>query len=71
MDLLHRAIDVAMGEAGEADMTILIMATEIFEPVVVNAQYLVRGLGVVQLGRGAEDAVNHLGVDTVRLLVER
>ena len=52
-------------------MTILIMATEIFEPVVVDAQHLVRGLGVVQLGRRAEDAVNHLGVDTVRLLVER
>jgi hypothetical protein len=42
---------------------------EIGEPLVVDAQHLARRLVVLDADRGAEDAVEHLGLHTVALLV--
>ena len=67
--LLHRLVDAAVGQAGEADMAVGVMAAEFLQPVVVDAQHLVRGFHVVELRGGAEDAVDDLGVDAVRLHV--
>jgi hypothetical protein len=42
---------------------------ELDEPVIVDAQHLVSGLVVVEAAGGAEDAVQHLGLDAVTVLV--
>jgi hypothetical protein len=44
---------------------------ELDEPVVVDLEHLVGGLGVIEPRGRAEDAVDHLGVDAVALHVER
>jgi hypothetical protein len=66
MNLLHRLIDAAIGQTGEADLAVRVVAAEILQPIVVDAQTFVRGLGIVQLGRGAEDAADDLSIDTLR-----
>ena len=65
VDLGHRGLDVAIRKAGQADVAVGIVAAEVVQPGVVDAQHLVGGLAVVQLGRRGEDAVDHLGVDAV------
>ena len=67
MDLGHRGVDVAIGQARQADVAVGIVAAELGQPRVVDAQHLVGGLAVVQLGRRGEDAVDHLGVDAVAI----
>jgi hypothetical protein len=57
MDLLHSAVDAAIGQAGEADLALRVVAAEIPQPIVVDAQNLVRGLGVVELGGAAMPVV--------------
>ena len=42
MDLLHRAIDAALGQAGEADLAVRIVAAEILQPIVVDARLILR-----------------------------
>jgi len=42
---------------------------EIGEPLVVDAQHLAGRLVVLEADRGTEDAVQHLGLHTVALLV--
>ncbi len=44
VDLLHRGVDVAVGQAGQADVPVGIVAAEVLQPVVVDAQHLVAGL---------------------------
>src|SRR6516225_2678052 len=69
MDLPDREIDAAVGQAGEPDLAVRVMAAEILQPIIVDVQNFVRGLVVVQLGCGTEDPVDDLSVDAVRLHV--
>jgi len=69
MHFRDRRVDVAVRNAAEADVTIRIVAAEIDKPVVVDAENLIRRRQVVHLGRGAEHAEDHLGVDTVAVHV--
>ena len=71
VDFLHRRVDVAVGQAGQADEAVGIVAAEVHEPVVVDAEHLVRGLGVVQPRGRAEDAVDDLGLHAVAVHVLR
>src|SRR5258707_6339303 len=50
-------------------MAVRIMAAELLQPVIVDAQHLVRRVAVVELRSGAENAVDDLGVDPVGLHV--
>jgi hypothetical protein len=43
MDLLHGVVDVAIGQAGETDLTVRIVAAEISEPIVVDAAEMSAG----------------------------
>src|SRR6266498_3454659 len=40
VDLPHRAVDVAVGQAGQPDASPAILTTEVDEPVVVDAEHL-------------------------------
>ena len=69
VDLLHGGVDVAIGQARESDEAAGIVAAEIHEPVVVDAEHL-RGRLVIAEARGrAENAVHHLGLDAVAVHV--
>jgi hypothetical protein len=57
MDLLDRELDAAIGRTRKTDLAVPIVAAEIFEPIVIDAQNLVRGLGVVELGGAAMPVV--------------
>ena len=46
-------------------MAVRVVAAEILQPVIIDPEHLVRGLVVLHLGCGAEDAKDHLGVDAV------
>ena len=65
MNLGDGGVDVAVGEAGETDVPVGIVAAELVHPRVVDAQHLVGRLAVVQLGCRRENAVDDLGVDAV------
>ena len=65
VNFLHRRVDIAIGQAGETDMAIRVMFAEIRQPVVIDAVHLVCGVMVRQLAGRAQDAVQHLGIDTV------
>ena len=67
MNLGDGGVDVTVRQVREPDVAVGILAAEIRHPRVVDAQHLVRGLDVLQLGRRREDAVNHLGVDAVAI----
>ena len=69
MDLLHRGVDVAVRQAREPDLAIGVVAAEVGQPVVVDAEHLLGGLVVVQARGGAEDAEDDLGLDAVELHV--
>src|SRR2546430_1736978 len=69
VDLLHGRVDVAVWQAGQADVAFGIVAAEGFQPVVVDPEHLVGGLRIVEPRRGAEDAVDHLGLDPVAVHV--
>src|SRR5499427_11044875 len=69
LDLLHRGVDVAVRETSEADVAVGIVADEVGEPVVVDAEHLAGRRVVAELGGGAEDAVEHLGLHAVPLHV--
>ena len=45
-NLLDRRVDVAIRQTGKADLAVGMMAAEISEPVVIDAQHLVGRLGV-------------------------
>src|SRR5438067_2738607 len=62
VDLLHGRVDVAVGQAGQADVAVGIVIAEVLQPVVVDPEHLVRGLGIVEPRGGAEDAVDDLGL---------
>src|SRR5919198_1375922 len=40
VDLLHGGVDVAVGQAGQADLAVGIMAAEVPQPVVVDPEHL-------------------------------
>jgi hypothetical protein len=65
MHLGHRRLDVAVGQARQPDVAIGIVAAEVGEPRVVDAQHLGGGLAVGELRGRGEDAVDDLGVDAV------
>ena len=65
MDFLHGRIDVAVGQAGEADLAVGVVPAEVLQPVVVDAQHLVRRLVILDPRGDAEDAEDDLGVDAV------
>jgi hypothetical protein len=67
VDFLHRGVDIAVGQAGEANLAVGIVAAEIAEPVVVDAQHLVGRLVVLDARGDAQDAEDDLGVDAVLL----
>src|ERR671930_111532 len=60
IDFLDRRVDVAVRQAGEADLAIRIVPAKIDEPVVVDAEHFLRGLVVVQPCGCAEDAEDDL-----------
>src|SRR5262252_851205 len=67
VDLLYGGADVAIGQAGEPDLPVGVMAAEVAQPFIVDAQHLV-GCRVILDARGdAEDAEDNLGVDAVLL----
>lgn len=50
-DLLDRPVDAAVGQPREADLVVrVVVAAEIPQPIVVDAQNLVRSLAIVSLG---------------------
>src|SRR6185437_7224454 len=51
------------------DMAVGIVAAEILQPIVIDPEHLRRRLVVLQLGGGAEDAEDHLGVHAVAVHV--
>ena len=65
MHFLRRRLDIAERQAGEADHALRIVLAEVDDEVVVDAQHLGRRLGVAELRRGGEHAVDDLGVDPV------
>src|SRR6266849_4748045 len=69
LDLADRGVGVVVGDAGEAGETLGMVAAEIGEPVVVDAQHRAGGLVVVEAAGGAEDAVQDLGLDAVAILL--
>src|SRR5207245_11068175 len=69
MDVLDRGVDVAVGQAGEPDVAVGVVAAEVDEPVVVDPEHLVGRLVVVESCGCAEDAEDHLGIDAVTVHV--
>ena len=69
MDLPDRLLDIAIGQTGKADLALRVVTAEIDEPVIVDAQHLVRRLAVVEPRGSPEDAVDDLGVDAVAIHV--
>ena len=71
VDLLHRGVDVAVGQAGQADEAVRVVAAEVHQPVVVDVEHLGGRLVVVEPGGRAEDAVDDLGLHAVAVHVLR
>ena len=69
LDLADRGVDVVVRDAGEPGKAVGMGIAELGEPVVVDAQHLARGLVIVDPNRGAEDTVQHLGLNPVSVLV--
>src|SRR5215471_8376265 len=68
-DLLHRSADVPVGQAGEADLPVGIVAAEVDQPVVVDAEHFARRLVIVQPRGRAQDAEDDLGLDAIAIHV--
>src|ERR1700730_13888231 len=51
-DLRHRVVDVAIRKTGETNLAVGIVAAEILEEIIVDAQHLVRSLPVVEARGG-------------------
>src|SRR5215831_13316848 len=60
-----RRLDVAVWQAGETDLAVWVIAAEVVHEVVVDAQHLVGRFAILDFRASGEDAVDHLGVDTV------
>src|SRR4026208_922111 len=69
--LLHRRVDVAVGQAGQADEAVGVVPAEVYQPVVVDVEHLGGGLVIVQPRGRAEDAVDALGLHPVAVHVLR
>src|SRR5438552_9491741 len=67
--LLDGGVDVAIRQARETDEAIGIRLHELREPVVIDAEHLLRGFVVVQARGRAQDAEEHFRVDAVEILV--
>ena len=65
----HRLFHVVVGDVGQPDQPIGRAAAEIVQPVIVDAQHLEGGLGIVQPAARAQHAVQHLGLHAVAVLV--
>ncbi len=65
----HRLFHVVVGNVGQPDQPIGRGAAEIVQPVVVDAQHLEGGLGIVEPAARAQHAVQHLGLHAVAVLV--
>ena len=69
LDLADGRLRVVVRDAGEAGIAIGMGGAEIGEPFVVDAQHLAGRLVVLEPDRGTQDAVEHLGLHAVALLV--
>jgi hypothetical protein len=69
LDFADRSIAVMVRDVGEAGIALGLLRTEIGEPVVVDAQHFAGRLVVVEAACRAEDAVQHLGLYAVALLI--
>src|SRR5262249_20088233 len=58
-------VDVAIRQAGEADLAVGIVAAEILQKVVIDAQALAGRLVVFEPRHDAENAEDDLGIDAV------
>src|SRR5271168_3801607 len=67
MHFLRRRLDVAERQAGETDHPVWVVLAEIDDEIIVDAQHLVGRLGIVELRRRRENAVDHFGVDAVAI----
>ena len=65
VDFLCRGVDVAVGQTGETDLSIGVMAAEALQPIIVNAQHLVCRFVVPHPRGDPENAEDDLGVDAV------
>ena len=63
------AFDIVVRQAGQPNHPVRVVAGEIVQEVVVDAQHLVGGFRVLHLGAGGQDAVDDLGVDAVAVHV--
>ena len=59
----------ALGMQARPGEALRVRLAEVGEPVVVDPDHLRRRLGIVHPRAGAEDAVEHLGLDAVAILV--
>jgi len=69
VDLAHRRVDVAVGQAGQPDVARRVVAAEVHEPVVVDAEHLGGRLVIAEPRGRAQDAEDDLGLHAVPLHV--
>ena len=69
LDLGDRRLDRVVRDRREPGEALRVRRAEVGEPLVVDAHDLDGRLGVVQAAGGAEDAVEHLGLHAVAVLV--
>src|SRR2546428_13429511 len=69
LDLGDGRLQRMVRDRGEPGVAARMSRAEVGEPLVVDAQDLDRRLRVVHAPRGAEDPVEHLGLDTAAVLV--
>src|SRR4051812_50042370 len=67
MNFLHCRVDVAIRQTGKADLAVRVVAAELFQKIVVDAQALAGRLVVVEARDDAENAEDDLGIDPVLL----
>ena len=58
------------GDAGNTGKTLRMGVAKIRQPLVVYANHLGGGFGIVQAHTGAQDAVQDLGLNTIAILVD-
>src|SRR5260370_17156397 len=69
VELLHGAVDVAVGQARQADGALGAGAAEAHAPVVVDPEHLGGGLVTVQPGGGPAASVDALVLNSLALLL--
>jgi len=65
VDLLDRGVDVAVGQAGEADLPVGMMPAEVSQPIVVDTQHLVGRFRISDPRGDPENTKDDLGIDPI------